>query len=47
MLISDVEVLKEQAKCNFEKSKEYTSDILDARRNKFWNEFRRYVEKEC
>ncbi len=43
-LISDVEVLKEQAKCNFEKSKEYTCDVLNNRRNNFWNEFRKYVK---
>lgn len=42
-LVSNIELLKEQARSNFKKSKEYTSDILHNRRNKFWNEFWRYA----
>jgi len=36
-LLSDNMLLEQQAIKNFEKSKEYTKDVLDSRRNEFWN----------
>jgi glycosyltransferase involved in cell wall biosynthesis len=45
-LITDNMLLKDQAKINFEKSKQYTKDILDNRRNEFWNTVKSSVAVE-
>lgn len=38
--------MKELAKKNFEKAKEYDVEVLKNRRNDFYNDFRRYAEKK-
>lgn len=45
-LISNKELMIEQAKKNFETSKNYSKDVLDEKRTGFWKEFRKYVESE-
>lgn len=45
-LISNKEIMIEQAKKNFETSKNYSKDVLDEKRTGFWKEFRKYVESE-
>lgn len=45
-LISNKELMLEQAKKNFETSKNYSKDVLDEKRTGFWKEFRKYVESE-
>lgn len=45
-LISSKELMKKSAIENFERSKEYSKDVLDNKRNKFWSEFRKYVESK-
>jgi len=42
--ISNKEIMIHQAKRNFAVSKQYSKEILDKKRTKFWNEFRKYVE---
>lgn len=45
-LISNKELMIEQAKKNFETSKNYSKEVLDEKRTGFWKEFRKYVESE-
>lgn len=42
--ISNKEIMIQQAKRNFDLSKQYSKEILDEKRTKFWNEFRKYAE---
>ena len=41
---TDKELMKANAKRNFEKAKEYDFEILRERRNKFLNQFKEYCE---
>lgn len=45
-LMSNKEIMIEQAKKNFETSKNYSKEVLDEKRTGFWKEFRKYAESE-
>lgn len=44
--ISNIDLLKQMSEENFEKSKEYTSDLLSERRNEFWSKAREVIKTE-
>jgi len=45
-LIKSKDLMKRLAIENFERSKEYSKNILDNRRRKFWTQFKQYVQNE-
>ena len=46
ILISSKELRYEQGKINYNKAKEYDSEILRQRRTKFWSQAKAIVEKD-